>query len=392
MKFAHFADCHIGGWREQELRELGIESLRKAVDICVQEHVAFVLIAGDLFNTALPQIEMIKHVAEAFHKLKEKDIDIYVIPGSHDYSPSGKTMLDVLEKSGLVTNVMKLHNHQLAFTLDKTGVKITGMYGRRVGLDTLDYASLDKKNLEQEPGFKIFLFHTTLEEFKPKEFEGLSGESYMNMPKGFQYYAGGHVHYLFDIRKKDYGLIVYPGPLFPNNFKELEELHYGRICIVDDQLHITRVPIKLKDVETFHFDVTDKTPEEVREYIHKEFEKCDLRGKIVTLRVSGELISGKVSDIPFHEFGKKSGAYVILKNITQLTSREFQQVDVKGSSIEEIEHNVLEEHTRQSAIENDKELSQRLMVLFNEEKAEGETVSDFEKRLVEHVRTLFEKR
>ena len=298
-------------------------------------------------------------------------------------------MLDVLEKAGLVTNVMKLQGNTLQFTLDKTGVKITGMYGRRSGLDSLDYASLDKTNLEQEKGFKIFMFHTTLEEFKPSGFEGLPGSSYTSMPKGFNYYAGGHVHYLFDIFKEEYGLIVYPGPLFPNNFKELEELHHGQICIVDDDLHVKRIPITIKELEPLQIDVTDKTAHQAQEIIEYELEKRELHDKIVTLRIFGQLLSGKVSDIHFHNLGNHSGAYIILKNITQLTTREAQQIEVKGNSIEEIEHNVFQDYVFPESIEKDKDIAQQLMTLLNQEKGEGETVADFERRVIDHVKNIF---
>ena len=205
MKFGHIADCHVGGWGEEELRALSIKSLEKAADICIEENVAFLLISGDLFNTSMPQIEMIKDVTGIFNKLRDKDINIYIIPGSHDYSPSGKTMLDVLENAGLVVNVMKFGDGKLQFTEDKTGVKITGLYGRRNSLEKLDYANLKKEHLEEEKGVKIFMFHTTLEEFKPRDFEKIEGESYTSMPKGFNYYAGGHVHYLFDVEKEGFG-------------------------------------------------------------------------------------------------------------------------------------------------------------------------------------------
>ncbi|MEK6861903.1 MAG: DNA repair exonuclease, partial [Nanoarchaeota archaeon] len=304
MKFAHIADCHVGGWREEELKRLGIESLRRSAEICVEENIAFLLVSGDLFNTSLPQIELIKEVAEIFNYLRDKDISIYIIPGSHDYSPSGKTMIDVLEKAGLVTNVMKFKNEKLQFTEDKTGVKITGLLGRRSGLDKLDYKNLEKKHLEDEKGFKIFMFHTTLDEFKPKDFEHVEGESYTSMPKGFKYYAGGHVHYLFDIDVKEFGKIVYPGPLFPNNFKELEEIKHGSICIIDDNINVRRVPIKLKDVESFDINVNGKNAEEAKVFIEKELEKKDLNDKIVTLRIFGELISGKVADLDLRNIGK----------------------------------------------------------------------------------------
>ena len=60
MKFAHIADIHIGGWKEEKLNSLGIEAFRRAIDNCIAERVGFVIIAGDLFNTALPNIDLIK--------------------------------------------------------------------------------------------------------------------------------------------------------------------------------------------------------------------------------------------------------------------------------------------------------------------------------------------
>src|SRR3989344_6736690 len=100
MKFAHLSDVHIGGWREQKLRELNLLTFKKAIEISINENVAFVLISGDLFNTSLPPIDLIKEVASELEKLKRHDIEVYLIPGRHDFSPSNKTMIDVLENSG----------------------------------------------------------------------------------------------------------------------------------------------------------------------------------------------------------------------------------------------------------------------------------------------------
>src|SRR3989344_4413275 len=120
MKFAHLSDCHIGGWREPELKELNMQAFKRSIDICVEKNVGFVIISGDLFNTSLPQIDTVSEAAHALNKLKENDIDVYIIPGSHDFSPSGKTMLDVLEKAGLCHNVYKFKDGKLEFTVDKT--------------------------------------------------------------------------------------------------------------------------------------------------------------------------------------------------------------------------------------------------------------------------------
>lgn len=383
MKFAHLADVHIGGWREEELKKLTIESFRKAIEICINENVGFVLICGDLFNTSLPQIELIKETASILNKLRENDIDVYIIPGSHDFSPSGKTMLDVLEEAGLVKNVMKFKDDKLMFTLDKTGVKLAGIYGRRAGLESLDYNNLEKKHLEEEKGFKIFLFHTTLDEFKPEEFEKVQGQSYLTLPKNFNYYAGGHVHYLFDKNVEGYGKIVYPGPLFPNNFKELEELKFGRFCIVDDNLNLRRIEIKLKEVESFNINVNGLNPNEAETKIIRELSGKELKDKIVTLRVFGELSSGKISDINFKKIIDDLDCYIVLKNISKLTTKEFKDVEVKGESVEEIEEilvsNVMDDVKE---VKDADKLTLGLMKVLMEEKHEGEKVADYEKRVL----------
>src|SRR3989338_3944965 len=265
MKFAHIADCHIGGWRDPNLKELSIKAFEKAVEICINEYVGFVLIAGDLFNTSLPSIDLIKRTAEILNRLKEEDIEVYIIPGSHDFSPSGKTMIDVFENAGLVVNVMKIKDNKLEFTTDKTGVKITGLVGLRSSLDKYYYQNLDFSNIENESGFKIFMLHNTIDELKPKDMEKVDGMSLSLLPKNFNYYAAGHIHF---IKESEFlnGKLVYPGPLFPNNFKELEELRHGGFYIYDNE-KLNFIPIKLKDVICVNIDANNNSSRQVEDEI-----------------------------------------------------------------------------------------------------------------------------
>lgn len=387
MRFAHLADCHVGGWREPELKELSIKAFERAIDICVERNIGFILIAGDLFNTAIPNIDLIKDTAKILRKAKDANIDVYVIPGSHDFSPSGKTMLDVLEKAGLLTNVMKFKENKLQFTEDKTGVKITGLLGRRGGLEILDYENLDKVPLENESGFKIFMFHTALTEFKPEEMEKMVSQSVANLPKNFNYYAGGHVHYIFDKDHND-GKLVYPGALFPNNFKELEEFKHGGFYIVDDSLNMEYIPIKFKDVLSFNIDATDKTPEEIESQL---LNIQDFWDKIITIRVSGILRSGKPSDIDFKKIGEKlRGAYCVLKNTFKLKAKEFAELEVETGDQENVEEIIVKEHSGKFSLNNltkdeEEKITFELINAFNNEKKEGEKVTDFEKRVIGEV-------
>lgn len=394
MKFAHIADCHIGAWRDEKLKELNLRTFREAINICIKENVAFVLIAGDLFNTALPSIDSLKDTASILDKLRENDISVYIIPGSHDYSPSGKTMLDVLERAGLVENVVKLEGEErlkLNFTVDKTNTKITGLFGKKGGLEKGYYELLDKTNLESADGFKIFMFHTMLEEFKPEDMNQVEGQLVASLPKNFDYYAGGHVHYIFETKKENYGTIVFPGALFPNNFAELEEFKQGGFYIVNvDQerkLDLKYVPIKFYDVVSFDINVDGKTSEESEAEILKQI-KQDVKNKIVTLRISGVLESGKVSDINFKEVLERlSEAYTVLKNTNKLTTKEYEEIKVAGGNIDEIEENIVKKNLGKVKIENydEEKITKELIDVFNLEKNEGEKIADFEKRLMNEL-------
>lgn len=378
------ADVHIGGWRESELKELGIKALKEAIKKCIEAHTAFILISGDLFNTALPSIELIRETAAVLREARDHDISIYMIPGSHDFSPSGKTMLDVLEKAGLIEIVGKFdENGKLMFTEDKTGIKITGLLGKKGGLEIKDYEELDKKHLEEEQGFKIWMFHTALTEFKPEDMAKMDSLSVASLPKNFNYYAGGHVHYIFQKKEND-SLITFPGALFPNNFKELEEFKHGGFYIVDEKLNYEYVPVKLKEVLSYSFDANNKTPEEVKGEILSTVSGYE--DKIVTIRVKGVLKSGKPSDINFKEiFSELESAYCVLKNTNKLTTKEFEELEVDTGNVEDMEHKIIQEHIGQIEFMNKEEeqkVTKELMESLDKEKEEGEKNADFELRVV----------
>lgn len=389
MKFAHLADIHIGGWREPELKRLGLKALKQAIEICILNHTAFILISGDLFNTALPSIDLIKDAAAILRRAKDHDISIYMIPGSHDFSPSGKTMLDVLEKAGLIGIVSRFENGMLQFTEDKTGVKIAGLLGKKGGLEIKDYEELDKERLEKEPGFKIWMFHTALTEFKPEDMAKMDSMPVASLPKNFNYYAGGHVHYIFQ-KKEGKSLIAFPGALFPNNFKELEQFKHGGFYIVDDKLNYEYVPVKLKDVQSYSFDAEGKTPDEVQKEVLSKVK--DYENKIVTIRIEGTLKTGKPADVNFKEVIQKLGsAFCVLKNTNKLTTKEFEELQVDTANVEEIENKIIQQHLGQIEFmkeEDEQRITEELMKALNKEKEEGEKNADFELRVIKDAQKV----
>ncbi|MFH1249173.1 MAG: DNA repair exonuclease [archaeon] len=393
MRFAHIADCHLGGWREPKLQELNLEVFRKSIDICINEKVDFVLIAGDLFDIAMPQIEILEETFAQFRRLKESSIKCYLIAGSHDYSVSGKTFLNVLEKAGFCDNISKLEEKEDATYLEffiEGDLLLAGIPGKKAGLERRMYKNLVMKDLKQHSEkIKIFMMHTTITEVKPKELAEVETIGGVYLPDGFDYYAAGHLHKVKE-KRIDKRMVIYPGPLFPNNFGELEELKAGNFCIVDIDKEkkfpvVKRVEIKLRDVVVIEPNVEGKDAETATAMIIKDIENTDIKEKIVLLKIKGKL-NGKISDIRFENINlAMADSYAHLRNTSQLLSSELEiQVSTKSDNIEQIEEEVITRYIRQQ----DDEFSKYFMSLINSleiEKREGETSTAFEKRVNEEA-------
>ncbi|MBI2657902.1 exonuclease SbcCD subunit D [Candidatus Woesearchaeota archaeon] len=402
MKFAHMADCHIGSWRYPKLKDTSTYAFVKAIDKCIKEKVDFILIAGDLFNTSFPRLDNLKSVVTKFKQLRDLEIPVYIVPGSHDYSPSGKTILDVLEEAGLFTNVFKGFAEdgklKLRFTIDrKTGAKITGILGKRGSLEKTYYEKLVLDNLEKEEGYKIFMFHSGIDELKPKEMENIISQPLSLLPKGFDYYAGGHVHIVDDRQIEGYGRIAYPGPLFPNSFSELEKLERGGFYIFEDG-NLRWEPIQIYNVEKLPVKCDHKNPEQVKNEILEHFRKRELNNTIVLIRLQGILESGKPGDIDFKEIFNalyEKSAYFVMKSSHAVSSKEFEEIKTDARNVEDIESFLIKEHLGQIkidgfGIEKEEELVKSLMNILSTEKQEGETVPDFERRVREEAGRILE--
>ena len=397
MKFAHMADCHIGSWRDPKLKDISTTAFLRAVDVCIEKNVDFILIAGDLFNTSFPRLDNLKSVAGKLKQLKDKNIPVYIVPGSHDYSPSGKTILEVLEEVGLFVNVFKgrIENNKLKlnFTIDrKTGVKLTGMLGKRASLEKSYYENMLYDHLEKEDGYKIFLFHSGIDELKPKEMENIISQPLSLLPKGFNYYAGGHVHIVEDRQIEGYGRIAYPGPLFPNSFAELEKLGGGGFYIVENNVPKWE-PIQIYNIHKLLIDCSHKSPEQVKNEILEQIKNQEFNNTIVLIRVIGTLESGKPYDIDFREIFTElynKSAYFVMKSTSMVKTKEYEEIKIDAGSVEDIESTLIREHLGQVKlwgmdVRKEEELIKNMVLVLNSEKKEGENNADFDRRMKEEL-------
>ena len=79
-----------------------------------------------------------------------------------------------------------------------------------------------------------------------------------------------------------------------------------------------------------------------------------------------------------------------MRNTRQLESQELKTVERTAESVEEIENSVIEEHAGQISLKdlNEKELMKDLLLALSEEKAEGESATEYEKRITGHANRI----
>lgn len=403
MRFAHLADVHIGSWRDPAMKGLSLDAFRRAIAIATGKHVDFLIISGDLFNTALPAIDHLQETVILLKKLKQKGIPVYIVPGSHDYNAGGRTILDVLEEAEMLINVMKGSvidgKLRLKFTVDsRTGAKLAGLGGRRGSLEKKEYSALDLASLEAEPGFRIFLFHSAIDELKPDELERIESMSANELPKGFDYYAGGHVHIVEHKDVVGRKNLVYPGPIFPASFSELWKLEKGGFYIYEDG-KLDFQPLELKKVVKLGLDAEGKSPEKLNKELEGFAEHNTFADSIVLVRAAGKLLHGRSGDVDFRSFFREiygKGAFFVMRNTSQLSSEEFSEVKVHSGTADEIEDEMIRSHLSEQKNRlpgmdagMGADMVKALIRAMSEEQRDGEKKYEYEERIRKDIDKLF---
>ncbi len=392
IKFAHLADCHLGSWRQPELQSLNFQSFQLAVKTTIDQNLNFVLISGDLFDSAYPSIEILKDTFSEFKKLFDAKIPVYLIAGSHDYSASGKTFLDVIEKAGFCKNTHKSEVQEDGTIILRptfhNKIAIYGYPGKKSGLELDD---LRKVKLESDlHPFTILMVHTTIKDaIGSLPVDSIEKEK---LPLA-NYYAMGHIHQKFEDHIHD-SRYVYPGPTFPNNFQELSDLNHGSFQIVEldgKNISTKNIPLPIKAVTTISLQITDALT--ATQDIIDHLNRPNLKDKVVLLKLSGILTQGKTGDIRFNEieeFIKKKEAYAYLRNISSIKTQDLDLgITHAAEDIKEMERQKSEKFLKDNP-SNFNDYHYLLMNALSIEKNEDEKSAIYEERLLSEIKTILE--
>ena len=420
-KFAHITDCHLGSWRNPKLRDLNLQAFEKSISISIKEQVDFILITGDFFDVNIPQLAPVKRAVEILKQARDSGIAVYMIYGSHDFNTANISMIDILHSAELFIKPTDFQTNTnsliLKFFVDKkTGAKITGISGRKVGLDREMYEKLDKKNLEMEDGFKIFLLHKGIQEILPLDMNFRDSLPISLVPKGFDYYGGGHIHKRVE-KKINGSVIVYPGPLFGSSFQDLEETAKGEkrgfyIISFDKKILDCRfIEINLVDILYNEIVSSKWNSEKLEGEITKNISGLEVKNKIVLIKVKGKLL-GKRSNIDFGKFSldiSNRGALMSFINTNNLSTDETKVIAVHSDNKFDIEREIFHESIKNFQSEptlSDKvkkqinskltgktgeSISISLLEILRNEKLENENTSTYDDRIFSFAKSVFDE-
>ncbi len=244
MKFIHVADTHLGKteFKLPEREQDFYNAFKQVIDFAIEKKVDFVIHSGDLFDVAKPPIRAILFVMDQLRRLKEANVPFFVIAGSHDIGV-GETVLSILDRAGLLKNLSEPRYYDgLTVNGEFVGdVYICGIYGKRAKIREI------YQNLKVKPKgkFNIFMFHHTISDISPK-FADIETSL---LPKGFNYYAGGHWHGFFK-ETYDKGVIIYPGSTEYCDVKEMLSSEHKYFVLFEDG-KIEKIEIKTRGIKKF---------------------------------------------------------------------------------------------------------------------------------------------
>ncbi|CAN7495736.1 DNA repair exonuclease [Phenylobacterium sp. LjRoot225] len=295
LKFLHAADIHLDsplrglaryeGVPADDVRLATRTALNNLVDAAIEEEVAFVVIAGDLYDGEWPHFGTGLFFCAAMGRLEKAGISVFLLYGNHD----AESVLT--KKLPLPANVQHFGTRKaVTFIYEATQVALHGWSYR--DKDTRDnLAAAYPAPLANH--FNIGVLHTALTgrpphaPYAPCTLQEL-------VAKGYDYWALGHAHEFEMVSERP--MIVFPGNLQGRNIREVGPKGAVLVTVVDgaiaaapqrltlDAVRWARVDVDVAGVET-EGDVHGR----VRSALAQAFEdQADGRPLMARVTVNGQ--------------------------------------------------------------------------------------------------------
>jgi exonuclease SbcD len=357
FKFIHAADIHLDSPLQglSRYESAPVDSIRNAcrrafknlIDLAIEEKVAFILLAGDLYDGNWKDYSTGIFLSQQMGKLNQHDIQVFAVAGNHDAANRMTKALDTPSNmkilSGAKVETIKLEELSVA------------IHGRSFKTQHVD-ENLAAGFCAAEKGmFNIGLLHTSLDgreghaNYAPCTLDDLRS-------KGYQYWALGHIHKQEIVSKDPF--VVFPGCIQGRHIRETGPK--GCIVVTVEEETVTEIEKISLDVLRWtqtEIDLTDI--EEQRDVLEK------VRGIIEQERASAE-------DRPLAMRIKLKGATKLSNQLAAFQERLEQQIKALGAEtaddelwIERVENITTGKHDLETALADDNALGNFLKAIIS---------------------------
>ncbi|KZX11961.1 metallophosphoesterase family protein [Methanobrevibacter curvatus] len=318
MKFAHFADTHLG-YRQYSLEQREEDFyyvFNEIIDKIIEERVDFVIHSGDLFDNSRPHPRSLLVFQEAMHKLNNANIPIYVIAGNHDI---------VMRKNSMPPQVLYKKMGLKLFSPNKSyfvkddvfigGIPYLSKAYNKLLISQLKSISNESKNYNKS----ILMLHQGIDKYLPFEYELELNE----LPLNFNYYGLGHIHSRITEEFGD-GILSYSGSTEIYKTSELGDFrHNGKgFNLVDldgDIPNVEKINVKPRReflIENIDYSKFDSEISQLKNNLSKLNEK-----PMLNLTVS----NGNFNRADIFEVLNKT-----LSNLTINLRPDFEELQLRG--------------------------------------------------------------
>ncbi|MBF8808577.1 MAG: metallophosphoesterase [Enterococcus lacertideformus] len=223
VKFIHAADLHMDRSFEgligldkqvqEKLLEANLKVLSNIVEKAIDNNVDFVLFAGDSFHQNRPSLKIQKHFFDQMQRLNEKNIDVYMIFGNHDYYQKERYWFTFPENVHLfISEEVKTKR---LFTKDGEEIAISGFSYLHQWIQADKIVDFP---LRAAVDYHIGIYHGEVRSNQNGNYAPFQPSRMQE--KGYDYWALGHIHVPLSLNER--GTINYPGA--PQGHTQKEQL------------------------------------------------------------------------------------------------------------------------------------------------------------------------
>lgn len=292
FRFIHAADIHLDsalhgleryeGAPVEEIRGATRRAFDNLIELAIDEEVAFVLLAGDIYDGDWKDYNTGLYFMERMGRLRDAGIRVFMVAGNHDAASQ-------------ISKHLRLPDNVTLFSTKRPESANFGDLSLAIhGQGFASRAVTDDLSLAYPQGdpqlFNIGLLHTCLdgkpghEPYAPCTVDGLRS-------KGYQYWALGHVHKREEVSEEPW--IVFPGNIQGRHIREtgskgctLVTVENGEVAEVEHRdLDVMRWSICKLDVTGS--ETVDEIYQQVRGGLQETLDAAEGRPVAVRLILKG---------------------------------------------------------------------------------------------------------